>query len=605
MNVNLREGVAAVAVCALVTLLTELSFAAGRAPFSRSAADFVRDEIHVGINIGNTLDVPSGNETDWGNERITRDLVKAYRAKGFDTVRVPVTWSRRFNHSELGHPIEPSFLARVKEVVGWCLDEGLVTIVNVHHDGGDSGPPFSWLTIDGDKAHEDAAMEIMRDLWTQIANAFKDKGERLVFEGFNEVRKAKQYAGPDGKQKGQEDWTGRKEYFDICERYAKAFCEAVRATGGNNAKRYLMVPTYAAAFQEATCAGWRSPEPDGDRVIADIHCYEPGDFCIWGNRQVHDPSHAKKRLGLFFPLFKKYFTDKGMPLVLGELNAQRRWVDDMQYSSNLPDRMRWARQYMETARSYGFPVILWENGGDHDMGLIDRKTANWKEERLTDTFLSAWHGKLDDATFAKWLDEAATAIKPPAFVSNPGDVALRWAVGAGAHENYAGCWGQSMGYGNVNGNGAALRFFYADADGVLRIDSRGKGGNMVHQQFWADRGIMARRSWAAWAKAHTERSTKGRSLRFTVKANNGTSALVKGFFRVPGIKGDIKFGADAGQNGCILATPQKAVVEVSIPLPEGNLDLGGKGIGCELQLIPGAWGQNLPLDAAVSPIEIR
>ena len=594
-----------IAVAALALARAAVASAAVRAPFSRSASDFVRDEMHVGINIGNTLDVPSGNETDWGNVKITRELVKAYRAKGFDTVRVPVTWSRRFNHAETGHPIEPAFLARVKEVVGWCLDEGLVTIVNVHHDGGDSGLPFAWLAIDGDKAHEDAAVEILRDLWTQIANAFKDKGERLVFEAFNEVRKAKQYAGPSGKQKGQEDWTGRPEYFDVCARYAQAFCAAVRATGGNNAKRYLMVPTYAAAFQEATCAGWRSPEPGGNRVIADIHCYEPGDFCLWGDRKVHDPEHAKKRLGLFFPLFKKHFTEKGVPLVLGEVNAQRRWVDDMQYSSNLPERMRWARQYMETARAYGFPVVLWENGGDHDMGLIDRTTAKWKEERLADTFLAAWHGKLDDATFAKWLDEAAASSKPPAFASNPGDVALRWAVGAGSHENYAGCWGQSMGYGNVNGNGAALRFFYADADGTLHIDSRGKGGNMVHQQFWADRAVMARRAWSAWAKAHPGSATKGRSLRFAVTAKNGTSALVKGFFRVPGLKDELKFGANAGEPGCICATPQKPRVDVAVPLPEGNLDLSGKGISCELQVIPGEWGKDLPLDAEISSVEIR
>ena len=74
---------------------------------------------------------------------------------------------------------------------------------------------------------------------------------------------------------------------------------------------------------------------------------------------------------------------------------------------------------------------------------------------------------------------------------------------------------------------------------------------------------------------------------------------------VPGLQGDIRFGADGGQPGCILATPQRPVVEVVIPLPDGALDPAGKGIGCELQAIPGAWGRNLPLDAEISPIEIR
>ncbi len=574
---------------------------ASSAPFSRSAMDFVRDEIHVGINIGNTLDVPLGNETEWGNVPVTRELIRAYKARGFDTVRVPVTWSKRFDHGAPGHPIEPAFLARVKEVVGWCLAEGMVTIINVHHDGGDSGPPFGWLTIDG--VHEDEAEAILRDLWTQIATAFRDAGEHLVFEAFNEVRKARQYAGPDGRQKGQEDWTGRAPYFETCNRYARAFAEAVRATGGNNARRYLMVPTYAAAFQEATCAGWRSPEPDGDRVIADIHCYEPGDFCLWGNRKVHDPEHAKKRLGLFFPVFKKHFTDKGIPLVLGEVNAQRRWVDAMQYIPNDVERMRWARQYAETARTFGFPVIVWENGGEADMALIDRRTATWTKPRLADTFVATAKGSLDDATFAKWIGEteAALAAAVPAPLS--GDSILRWAVGDA--QNYASCWGQTMGYGNLNGNGRVLKFLGATKEGALRIDTHGEGGNMVHQQFWADQGIEARRSFAGWLAKHPDRSANGKKLAFTVTVRNGTSALVKGFFRVPGLKGDIRFGADGGQLGCIMATPQRPVVTVEVPLPDGEIDPKGKGIGCELQIIPGAWGQNRPIDAEISPLEIH
>ena len=129
------------AICLAAALAAPVAPAAPT-PFSRSAAAFVRDEMCVGINIGNTLDVPTGNETEWGNAKITRELIHAYKAKGFDTVRVPVTWSKRFDHDAPGHPIEPAFLARVKEVVGWCLDEGLVTIVNTHHESGGDGPLF-------------------------------------------------------------------------------------------------------------------------------------------------------------------------------------------------------------------------------------------------------------------------------------------------------------------------------------------------------------------------------------------------------------------------------------------------------------------------------
>ena len=568
-------------------------------PFARSAADFVRDEIHVGINIGNTLDVPSGNETEWGNAKITRELVKAYKAKGFDTVRVPVTWSKRFDHDAPGHPIEPAFLARVKEVVGWCLAEGLVTIVDMHHDDGGDGPPFGWLAIDGE--HEEEAGEMLRDLWTQIAGALGRAGERLVFEAFNEPRKVRKWAGPDGNAKGKDDWTGRKEYFDTVNRWAEIFVQAVRATGGNNAKRYLMVPTYAAGFQEATVAGWRDPEPGSGRVIADIHCYEPGDFCIWGDRKKHDPAHAAQRIGLFFPLFKKHFTDKGVPLVLGEVNAQRRWMDSLHYVPNDAERMKWARQYMTAARKYGFPVVVWENGGDWDMGLIDRKAATWTKPRLADTFLAAWHGKLDDATFERWIAEVEAQNVPPK-PGSAGDVVLRWAVGGS--DNHSGAWGQAMGFGGGNGNGAVLKFFSGTPDGSLHIDSHGEGGNMIHQQFWADKGLEARRSWAAWKSGNPKTASAGRSLHCSLTAKNGTSILVKGFFTVPGL-GKIQFGADNNQPGCFLATPERPVVEIDVPLPDGEINLGGKGIGAELQFIPGHWGRNLPIDAELSAVEIR
>ena len=233
---KMRMLAAACAVC------TFLAGGAAAAQFSRSAMEYVQD-MGPGINIGNTLDVPKGDEVEWGNAKISHELIKLYKDKGFEVVRVPISWRRQFDRNDPKNIINPAFLARIKQVVDWCLAEDLITIINIHHDGGDDGWPGAWLTIDG--KHEDQADAILRNLWTQIAMTFRNYDERLIFEGFNEVRKAKQYAGPSGKEKGQEDWAGKPEYFAVIDRYAKTFYDAVRATGGNNAKRYLMVPTYA------------------------------------------------------------------------------------------------------------------------------------------------------------------------------------------------------------------------------------------------------------------------------------------------------------------------------------------------------------------------
>ena len=377
-------------ILALAVALGAVSASAWtNANFKRSANDFVK-EISIGINIGNTLDVPLGNETEWGNVKITPDLFKLYKAKGFEAVRIPISWRKQFDRDDPKHLVKPEFMARVKEVVDMCLKEDMVAIVNIHHDGGDDGWPGAWLTIDGE--HEDRANEILGHLWTQIATTFKDYDERVVFEGFNEVRKAKRYAGPNGKQKNQEDWAGRPEYFATIARYADTFYTSVRATGGNNAKRYLMVPTYASAFQEATVKNWHNPNPKDNRIIATIHCYEPGDFCLWGNRKAYDAAHVQKRLDTFFPLFKKYITDKGVPLILGEVNADLRWYDAERFQPNDDARVRWAAHYTREARKYGFPCFIWESGGKKGMGLIDRAKNVWSHEEVADAFIAGARG---------------------------------------------------------------------------------------------------------------------------------------------------------------------------------------------------------------------
>ena len=178
------------------------------APFSRSAADFVKD-IALGINIGNTLDCPSGNETEWGNRQVTKSLLRLYKAKGINAVRLPVTWRRQFDRDDPKHEIRPAFLDRVQEVVDMCIAEGFVTILNIHHDGGSEGWPEEWLTIDG--VNEDRANQVLADLWRQIATRFRNYGEKLIFEGFNEIRKAKSHPGPDGGEEGKDDWGGKRD----------------------------------------------------------------------------------------------------------------------------------------------------------------------------------------------------------------------------------------------------------------------------------------------------------------------------------------------------------------------------------------------------------
>ena len=591
MNYKVILGVSIVAaICAGQAIAKD-------ANFNKSATDFVK-EITIGVNIGNTLDVPSGNETDWGCEKITPELIKAYKAKGFTAIRLPISWRAQFDREDPTHTIKPAFLARIKEIVDFCIAEDLVTIINIHHDGGDDGWPGAWLTIDG--THVDQANGILADIWKQIATQFKDYDSRLVFEGFNEVRKAKKYAGTNGKQAGQEDWAGNAEYCGVVNRYAKTFYDTVRATGGNNAKRYLIVPTYGAAYQEVTCKLFENPNPADNHIIVSIHCYEPGDFCIWGNRKAYDAAHTQKILSTHFNNFKTYFTDKGLPVILGEINADLRFYDAEKFCPNDDARVRWASHYVKLAKSYGFPCFVWESGGKTGMGLLDRKTYQWSHAEVADAFVKTANGSMTDALLESMASSVKVDVKK---IYEKTDALLVWKID---DESYRGCWGQTMGYGNLNGNGANLKYFSSDAEGNLIVKTGAQGGNMVHQQFWGDQSVTAVRTYKAYVTTHDKLDLAGRKLCFTVTALEGTAALVKGFFKIPGLKDNLEFGADVGKEGCVLATKENPVVKVELPLPEGVLPPTSKsGISAELHFIPGQWGANLPLNMKLSKIEIK
>ncbi len=352
-------------------------------PFARSAREFVKD-IDLGINIGNTFDCPSGNELDWGGQRVTRSLVKLYKSKGIDAVRLPVTWMKQFDVNDPAHAIKPAFLDRVQEVVDMCMDEGMVVLLNIHHDGGSAGWPHEWLTIDG--ANEDKANAVLADIWKQIATRFRGYGEKLVFESFNEIRKAKSHPGEDGRQAGRDDWDGKPLYCRTVNRYAKTFYDTVRATGGNNARRYLLIPTYAATDNESSCREWRHPNPSDDHVMVSIHAYEPGWFCIWSERANYDREEFAKRFGEVFPMLKEVFADKGVPVVIGEVNAEMRYHDKEKTQPNDQDRADWAEHYGYEAGRHGFPCFLWDQGGDKWMGLVDRSAVEWTHPEIVDAF---------------------------------------------------------------------------------------------------------------------------------------------------------------------------------------------------------------------------
>lgn len=320
-----------------------------------SSSELVK-EIRIGWSLGNTLDADGSGvsaETAWGNVKTTKEMITAVKDAGFNIVRIPVTWRP---HLDAENNIDEAWMDRVQEVVDYAYGQGMFVIVNAHHE--------EWYDPYYDTA--DASCEKLTKLWQQIGTRFADYDERLIFEGLNEPR----------KRNTPVEWNGGdQEGWDVVNQLNSAFIAAVRGLGGNNAKRHLMIPTYAASVTNGAVDALQIP--DDDKVIVSLHAYYPYNFALGdsltANKFSPDASSASDITNLMNTI-KKTFIDKGVPVIMGEMGARNK--------ANESDRGVWAEFYVSKAREIGVPCIVWDNGAfsgsGENFGLLERRTCTWK-----------------------------------------------------------------------------------------------------------------------------------------------------------------------------------------------------------------------------------
>lgn len=321
-------------------------------------------QMKIGWNLGNTMDSlnstalksskPSVWETAWGNPVTSKELIDTILARGFNVVRIPVSW---VDHLLPGpeHKIEEKWMNRVQELVDYAYSQGAYVILNTHHEG--------WYDPYYD--NQETAAELLRAVWTQIATRFQDYDEHLIFEGMNEPR----------KRNTPLEWNGGdEEGWNVVNYLNGVFIETVRTAGGKNEHRMLMIPGYAA-----NCSvGIKHLEvPENDtKIIVSVHAYEPYDFALntngrglW-NKDTWAIDNLMKNL-------QTLFLSKDIPVIIGEMGAMHKPVE-----GNEASRAEWAEYYIRKAAEYGVPCVWWDNGlfeGDGELfGLIDRETCEWK-----------------------------------------------------------------------------------------------------------------------------------------------------------------------------------------------------------------------------------
>lgn len=325
--------------------------------------------IFAGWNIGNSLEVPDG-ETAWGNPEVSRELIDGVKSAGFNAVRIPGAWGSHLVADAAPYTIDSAWLSRVHEVVDYAYGNGMYVIINTHWDGG-------WLELHANAADCEAVVKKEKAIWTQIADEFADYGQRLIFAGNNEIR---------NKVGANENWgIPSADERRALEAYNQAFVDAVRATGGNNALRNLVVQSWCCNPWRALDALTMPSDPADSHLLAEVHFYDPMDFThtdkklkYWGYRKGYhtaDNINQEDYIDNLFGMLKAGLVDKGYPVILGEYGTVCHSVSDKRIKSS----ERYYLEYVTKAvKDNGLAPFYWDNGQPQKgtFGIFNRHSGS-------------------------------------------------------------------------------------------------------------------------------------------------------------------------------------------------------------------------------------
>lgn len=321
-----------------------------------------------GINLGNTLEACDNNvgiktntplsyETYWGQPKTTQAMIDGMKAAGFDTIRIPVAWMTNATHLYEGdYTIDADYMNRVEEVVRYARKAGMYVIVNDHWDGG-------WYGMFGSESAETRAlaMEAYKGMWQQIAERFRDYSDYLIFESANE-----ELGGRFDENSPLYCSDSVVTYLTDDERYAltneinQTFVDVVRATGGNNATRFLLIAGYGTNIDQTCDDRFQMPKDTADsKLMVSVHYYDPWSYCgassaasatKWG--KVSDYEYMDQQLAKMTK-----FTEAGYGVVIGEYGA-------LPCSDGLKDNtLAYHTAFLDACTKYNLTNCLWDCSG--------------------------------------------------------------------------------------------------------------------------------------------------------------------------------------------------------------------------------------------------
>lgn len=334
-----------------------------------------------GINLGNTMEAythshgnddvfPDISENAWGQPLTTQEMLDGMKAAGFDSIRIPVAWTNAMSYFEDGdYTIAPAYLDRVEEIVNYALNADMYVIINDHWDGG-------WWGMFGSKTPETAqkAMEMYTSMWEQIAERFRDYSDKLIFESANEELGDRLNDTDICKDSGA---LNKKECYEKTTEINQKFVDTIRASGGNNEQRFLLIAGYNTDIALTCDSKYVMPTDTAkDKLLISVHYYTPWDYCgtdsvtHWGSVQDFDEQNS------LLASMKK-FTDEGYGVVIGEYG-----VLPLSGGVYKDDIERWTNNFLDNCDLYGYCPMLWDCSD-----FFVRRELKMKDESLAQLYL--------------------------------------------------------------------------------------------------------------------------------------------------------------------------------------------------------------------------
>ena len=333
-----------------------------------------------GINLGNTMEAagaywlgynakPEQYETSWGQPVTTKKIFEAMKDAGFDSVRIPVAWTSTMDWRNGDFKINDDFMDRVKTLVDWALDAGLIVMINDHWD-------YQWWGLFGqDKT---LAYKIFDAIWDDVGTNFKDYSYKLVFDAGNEEWGHRFNDEVDGK-------TGNltvAAQYKLMTELSQYFVDKIRKQGSKNSKRFLLIPGYNTDFVKTTDSQFKMPaDPSNNisKLMVSVHYYSPALYSLvgepvdWGGiKQPAKTWGSVKEISEQNRLFNllKNFKNDGIGVVIGEYAVAMLKNKDGSYSRKENDVL-WLENVLDNCDRNNYAPFLWDcNNYFHKTGKL-------------------------------------------------------------------------------------------------------------------------------------------------------------------------------------------------------------------------------------------